>query len=551
MSDGVRRDRPLVNDDGTLSRAGQTPRRPAARPVQSSSKMRSIMGAPEEVRANGGTYGGAYGTAYGSRSSAYGSGAHGSAGKGSGSYGSGAHGGSAYSSARTAPRPAPVKVTPKAPAQDRGAALRAHPQPSQTARQSGQYGYGYAGQYGQAARYGQSGQYGQANQYGQNPQTRMSPQTPQNIQPRQGQQYGQSRPVSAVTGRGGNMPPQRVSAAVQRNTAPTANPVRSSGTQRAAAPMQRAPGGAQRAQGTANSARQKNTAHAGSAQQKKDTAARGREQKQNKGSGGWVIPEGSPIYTAQGRSYETSRDYTPARSSPPQNTKRPKKKAKEKKNAGAAILFGIKVFMTRLLIMLIICSLCTFWWYRAQFHSTNGGSSDDVKYSMEAEDGSSLSFTAPAASAYRHGVMYVDFSTVSQWFGMAEVGSIDSMRYVITSPDNRTSEGSGSEEYVIFTNGSAGASVNGSSVIMSGACRTAGSQVWVPLSFIENYITGISVEHSSRGSVTFVRDADPDTDKENAEGTDAEGAAAVSLRLKRAAPLPLPEMPESDGDTAK
>lgn len=530
MSDGVRRDRPLVNDDGTLSRAGQTPRRPAARPVQSSSKMRSIMGAPEEGRANGSAYGGAYGTAYGSRSSAY---------------GSGAHGGSAYSSARTAPRPAPVKVTPKATAQNRGAALRARPQATQTARQAGQYGYGYAGQYGQAARYGQSGQSGQASQYGQNTQTRMSPQTPQNIHPRQGQQYGQSRPVSAVTGRGGNMPPQRVSAAVQRNTAPTANPVRSSGTQRAAAPIQRAPGGAQRAQGSANAA------HTGSAQQKKDTAARGREQKQNKGSGGWVIPEGSPIYTAQGRSYETSRDYTPARSSPPQSAKRPKKKAKEKKNAGAAILFGIKVFMTRLLIMLIICSLCTFWWYRAQFHSTNGGSSDDVKYSMEAEDGSTLSFTAPAASAYRHGVMYVDFSTVSQWFGMAEVGSIDSMRYVITSPDDRTSKGNGSEEYVIFTNGSAGASVNGSSVIMSGACRTAGSHVWVPLSFIENYITGISVEHSSRGSVTFVRDTNSDTEKENAESTDAEGTATVSLRLKRAAPLPLPEMPESDGDTAK
>ena len=544
MSDGGRRDRPLVNDDGTLSRAGQTPRRPAARPVQSSSKMRSIMGSSEEERTNGGAYGSAYGPAYGSRNSAYGSGAHGTVGKGS--YVSGAYGsGSAYSNARTAPRPAPVKVTPKAPAQDRGATLRTRPQPTQTARQAGRYGYGYAGQYGQAARYGQSGQYSQASQYAQSPQTRMSPQTPQNIQPRQNQQYGQSRPVSTGTGRGGIMPPQRVSAAPRKNTAPTANPIRSSGTQNAASPIQRAPGGAQRAIGTASAAT------VGSAQQKKGTAARGREKKQNKGSGGWVIPEGSPIYTAQGRTYETSRDYTAARSSPPQNAKRPKKKAKEKKNAGAAILFGVKNFMTRLLIMLIICSLCTFWWYRAQFYSANGGISDDVKYSMEAEDGSALSFTAPAASAYRHGVMYVDFSTVSQWFGMAEVGSIDSMRYVITSPDDRTSEGSGSEEYVIFTNGSADASVNGSAVIMSGACRTAGSHVWVPLSFIENYITGISVEHSSRGSVTFVRDAVPGTDKENAEGTDPEGAASVSLRLKRAAPLALPEMPESDGDTVK
>ena len=502
------------------------------------------MGSSEEERTNGGAYGSAYGPAYGSRNSAYGSGAHGTVVKGS--YGSGAHGSdSAYSNARTAPRPAPVKVTPKAPAQDRGATLRTRPQPTQTARQAGRYGYGYAGQYGQAARYGQSGQYSQASQYAQSPQTRMSPQTPQNIQPRQNQQYGQSRPVSTGTGRGGIMPPQRVSAAPRKNTAPTANPVRNSGTQNAASPIQKAPGGAQRAIGTASAAT------VGSAQQKKGTAARGREKKQNKGSGGWVIPEGSPIYTAQGRTYETSRDYTAARSSPPQNAKRPKKKAKEKKNAGAAILFGIKIFMTRLLIMLIICSLCTFWWYRAQFYSANGGISDDVKYSMEAEDGSALSFTAPAASAYRHGVMYVDFSTVSQWFGMAEVGSIDSMRYVITSPDDRTSEGSGSEEYVIFTNGSADASVNGSAVIMSGACRTAGSHVWVPLSFIENYITGISVEHSSRGSVTFVRNADPGTDKENTEGTDAEGAASVSLRLKRAAPLALPEMPESDGDTVK
>ena len=94
------------------------------------------MGSSEEERTNGGAYGSAYGPAYGSRNSAYGSGAHGTVGKGS--YGSGAYGsGSAYSNSKTAPRPAPVKVTPKAPAQDRGATLRTRPQPTQTARQAG------------------------------------------------------------------------------------------------------------------------------------------------------------------------------------------------------------------------------------------------------------------------------------------------------------------------------------------------------------------------------------------------------------------------------
>ena len=230
------------------------------------------------------------------------------------------------------------------------------------------------------------------------------------------------------------------------------------------------------------------------------------------------------------------RSRTPqGRSGNPYGARRNTDGSKKKRNVGAAILYGIKIFSRRLLIMLIICSLCTFWWYRANFYSKNGGRGDNIEYSMVSGKETLHSFTAGAASAYYHGICYTDFSTVSAWLGLAEVGSIDAMRYVAADAADHTAAGSGREEYVIFRNGSETAVVNGTSVIMPGACRVVGSHIWIPLSFIENYIYGVSVEKPSAKSVKFSRTPE--------EGS--KDAAEVSFKLKRANTL----TPDRSADT--
>lgn len=252
---------------------------------------------------------------------------------------------------------------------------------------------------------------------------------------------------------------------------------------------------------------------------------------------GNTAPHRSGAGTAAG-AVPQGRNRTPqGRGTDPYGARRKADGGRKGRSVGAAILYGIKIFSRRLLIMLIICSLCTFWWYRANFYSKNGGRGDNIEYSMVSGKETLHSFTAGAASAYYHGICYTDFSTVSAWLGLAEVGSIDAMRYVAADAADHTAAGSGREEYVIFRNGSETAVVNGTSVIMAGACRVVGSHIWIPLSFIENYIYGVSVEKPSAKSVKFSRT--PEDGSENAD------AAEISFKLKRANTL----TPDRSADT--
>lgn len=230
---------------------------------------------------------------------------------------------------------------------------------------------------------------------------------------------------------------------------------------------------------------------------------------------GWIIPEGSAIYTAEGRMYEARRPER--RQPPPQQGGRknagaatkgrqpskgqPPRKRRKKKNIGAAILFWTRAFAIRLLIFFVITALVGLWWYRSEFYSNVGEGGEKVTYYVQ--NGSGTSITAGASTAWNGGVMYVNISALYPQFNMAAVGSLDSMRFIIKVDGVRDSSGDGSEQYVIFTDGSRTANVNGTAVVMEARCRVVGEDIWIPLSFMENYVDGIDIDHTSDDAVIF------------------------------------------------
>ena len=254
---------------------------------------------------------------------------------------------------------------------------------------------------------------------------------------------------------------------------------------------------------------------------------------------GWVIPEGSPVYTAEGIMYERQRPAAPdprrGKGQPRRpdrapergqgrgvdsrygSTRRhPRREAPPKKTFDKEkILFWIKTFFIRLAAMLVIVSLIGFLWYRGEFYSETEARKGKVTFSLDGVG----SYTAKADLAYRGDVLYCDFTEIAKWLGMVSVGSVNSMRFICTEGVSETSSGKGGEEYAIFTSGSTTVQINGVTVILEAPCRTVDSHIWIPLSFVENYVSGVTCDRGAKGTdISFSPEgSDPEESKEDEE----------------------------------
>lgn len=239
---------------------------------------------------------------------------------------------------------------------------------------------------------------------------------------------------------------------------------------------------------------------------KKETAAK-RE---------WAMPENSALYSA----YGAAGKGTGQRTNPRRNEGKPRenaaarkalaeKKAEQKREKREKRRFFVKAFFVRLGIMFLVCALSIGGLYYFNF-TADGESSGSVDYSVRI--GEKHNFSADGANAYVNGIMYIDFSDLARALGIASVGSIDAMRFIVPDSEAEDSSGTGNEEYVIFSDGMRSASVNGTGIIMEGACRTVGLDVWVPFSFVENYVRGIVSEKD--GSLVIITAENEETDKD-------------------------------------
>lgn len=221
----------------------------------------------------------------------------------------------------------------------------------------------------------------------------------------------------------------------------------------------------------------------------------------------WAMPESSPIYSAPPHAGQKA---------PPQETPRKKGVSKEEKKAKKAEKrakrrFMIKSFFIRLGIM-FLATLTVFGLLYYFTFSSGAENSEKIEYYVRI--GERYSFTAGKNMAFCSGVMYTNFSELARIFSITSVGSVDSVRFIITNEDSEDSAGCGKEEYVIFTDGVRSATVNGTVITMDGKCVTSGTDIWVPFSFVEQYIRGIV---SEKDGDTVIISAEKEEEDENGQ----------------------------------
>ena len=100
-----------------------------------------------------------------------------------------------------------------------------------------------------------------------------------------------------------------------------------------------------------------------------------------------------------------------------------------------------------------------------------------------------------AANMTRDDVRYADFSALAEYLSFTVVGGTGEYRFVVSASD----------EEVVFTSGSDDAVVNGEVYRMKGKAFVDRGTVWVPLSFVSDCMTGISVsEDDAKHRITFI-----------------------------------------------
>jgi len=227
-------------------------------------------------------------------------------------------------------------------------------------------------------------------------------------------------------------------------------------------------------------------------QMKKSTAKKAAPKNQQRRND-WVYPEG---FNAQGAPRQR-RPQDPRRR--PQN--QPGKRPQQKKKSAPAIRIHIDwqrvgavcaaVAIRFLCCILLVAAVLSVYFFK-NFYTRPQPPAEDITYVFKTVTGegddavTSLNEIVSVGSlAYDGNELLISFSEVSKWLGTAQVGDIYSMRFVL-GDDNIS-------QTVVFHNSSQDAFVNGTPVIMKSRAQFRHGEVWVPVSFIKDYITGVEI----------------------------------------------------------
>ncbi len=176
-----------------------------------------------------------------------------------------------------------------------------------------------------------------------------------------------------------------------------------------------------------------------------------------------------------------------------------------------------RVFISRLILFAVLFAIIFTVAAIAvgiSFSSTKNTETDvesyEYLYVYDADDDdSNLSVSVSDAVSVKDGVRTVDFSIIADMASMTVVGSSASLKFY-----------TGDEECVIFTEGSRTAVVNSNSCELDTEVWVDDDgDFWVPVSFVEDYMTGVSV--------TVVTASD--TDGTDEKGSEVENSVTVTL----------------------
>lgn len=182
-----------------------------------------------------------------------------------------------------------------------------------------------------------------------------------------------------------------------------------------------------------------------------------------------------------------------------------------------ALAGRIFVFFICFCLIFAIVALCVF----ISFQMRPIQLSDNSTYTYVFGEGDDkVEKKVSSGKLTRNGIRYVDFTSLSEYLSLTVMGGAGSYRYVVP----------GGVEEVSFTDGSDDAVVNGETYRMKGAASVEQGSVWVPLSFVKDCVTGVTVtEDEKTQKILFV------------------SSGNVGFAIKKSEPLdPIPNDSETD-----
>lgn len=148
-----------------------------------------------------------------------------------------------------------------------------------------------------------------------------------------------------------------------------------------------------------------------------------------------------------------------------ENAKKPQKRG-QKKNTAATF------FIVLFVLAALICAFFALDFFRGEKHSGVRYTVGDLEYTLSAKD------------AYDGDTLLVCFDDIASLCEMTEAGTVG----------ERTFYAANSEQSITIQNGSAIVLLNGSKVDMLCRARLLSDKLYVPLAFVEQYMSGIVIE---------------------------------------------------------
>lgn len=224
---------------------------------------------------------------------------------------------------------------------------------------------------------------------------------------------------------------------------------------------------------------------------------------QHSNKSGWIYPE-SVAGTNSASDFE--RYYRQRRQEELRQQRQRQERARQealrqKKLRRKKRLAQIRGILARFIIVFTLVCGITAGAYFKIYHRGTVEKYNAVTFIVGKDD----MFEAGASAAYYGDVLYTDFTRLASFLDMSMAGSIHYMRFIIPSETESDSAGNGMEETVLFTVGSSTANINGINVNMTGPCRLIGTSIWVPLSFVEHYMSGITVKYEKSDEISLTR----------------------------------------------
>ncbi len=217
---------------------------------------------------------------------------------------------------------------------------------------------------------------------------------------------------------------------------------------------------------------------------------------------GWIYPEGG----GQRAPSDFERYYRQRRQAELQRQRQIQERMRRealhrKQQRRKKRLAQIRGILARFIIVFaLVCGITAGAYFRI-YHGGTAEKYTAVTYTVGKND----TFEASASAAYYGGVLYMDFTRLASYLDMPMAGSIHYMRFIIPSEEESDSAGNGMEETVLFTVGTSTANINGVNMNMTGPCRLIGTSIWVPLSFVEYYMSGVTVKYEKSDEISLTR----------------------------------------------